>query len=331
MARLSISFACGPYDRTLALRDGSIKPEGLDLYYLSLQPGEIFWRMLQYKEFDASEMSMSNYISLIGKGDQSFVGIPAFVSRLFRHGFIFINTNKGIHKPRDLVGKRGGVPEYSQTAAVHIRGMLEHDYGVKPTDIEWVMGRPDRLVQKLPADLRLSHAPAGVELGDMLERGEIDFLTSANIPLSFRRKSPNVARLFPNYHQLEQDYYKRTKIYPIMHLVVVRRDLYERHPWVALSLYRALCAAKQRCFDLLAEAGSPKASFAWLPAIIEQEQAIFGTDWYPYGVEPNRHSLEALLQFNYEQGLVSRKIPLEELFAPSTVQNIPLTDGQQAH
>lgn len=331
MARLSISFACGPYDRTLALRDGSIKPEGLDLYYLSLQPGEIFWRMLQYKEFDASEMSMSNYISLIGKGDQSFVGIPAFVSRLFRHGFIFINTNKGIHNPRDLVGKRGGVPEYSQTAAVHIRGMLEHDYGVKPTDIEWVMGRPDRLVQQLPADLRMSHAPAGVELGDMLERGEIDFLTSANIPLSFRRKSPNVARLFPDYQQLEQDYYKRTKIYPIMHLVVVRRDLYERHPWVALSLYRALCAAKQRCLDLLAEAGSPKASFAWLPAIIEQEQAMFGTDWYPYGVEPNRHSLEALLQFNYEQGLVPRRIAVEELFAPSTVQNIPLTDGQQAH
>jgi 4,5-dihydroxyphthalate decarboxylase len=313
------------------LRDGWIKPEGLELYYMSLQPGEIFWRMLQFKEFDACEMSMSNYISLVGKGDQSLVGIPIFMSRAFRHGYIFINTDKGIHAPRDLIGKRGGVPEYSMTAAVHIRGLLQHDYGVKPSDVEWVQGRIDRLVQKLPEDIRISQGPTGVELGDMLERGEIDFLTSATVPVSFRRKSPKVARLFPNYRQLEQDYYARTKIYPIMHLVVIRRDIYERHPWVALSLYHALCEAKQRCFDLLIETGSPKASFAWLPAIIEEEQATFGTDWFPYGVESNRHSLEALLQFNYEQGLTPRLIAVEELFAPSTLRDIPLTDGQRAH
>jgi 4,5-dihydroxyphthalate decarboxylase len=330
-ARVDISFACGPYDRTQALRDGWVKPEGLELNYLSLQPGEIFWRMLQFREFDACEMSMANYISLIGKGDRSLIGIPAFVSRVFRHGYIFTNTEKGIVAPRDLIGKRGGVPEYSQTSAVHIRGLLQHDYGVKPSDVEWVQGRVDRLVQKLPADIRISQAPPGVELGDMLERGEIDFLTSANIPLSFRRKSPRVARLFPNYREVERDYYARTKIYPIMHLVVIRRDIYEQHPWIALSLYNALCASKQRCFDLLAETGSPKASFAWLPAIIEEEQATFGADWYPYGVQQNRRSLEALLQFNYEQGLSTRLITIEELFAPNTLQDIPLTDGQRAH
>jgi 4,5-dihydroxyphthalate decarboxylase len=328
MNKLRMSLACGPYDRTQALRDGVIKAEGIDLNFLSMQPAEIFWRMLQYREFDVSEMSMSNYISLLGRGDNSLVAIPAFLSRVFWHGYIFINTKSGIRGPRDLIGKRGGVPEYSQTAAVHIRGLLQHEYDVKPSDVEWVQGRTDRLNQKLPSDVRLSQAPAGSELSDMLERGEIDFLATGNNPIAFRRGSPNVKRLFPNYRELERDYYLRTKIYPIMHTVVIRRDIYESNPWVALSLYRAFCAAKDRCYGLLFETGSPKATFAWLQAMIEEEQAVFGSDWYPYGVETNRPSLEALLQFNHEQGLTPRRLTVEELFAPSTLREVPLGEGQ---
>ena len=328
MADLQLTLACGPYDRTQALRDGTVRADGIELTYVAAQPAEIFWRMLQYREFEVSEMSMSNYISVVGAGEFPFIAIPAFLSRVFRHGYIFINTNAGIEKPSDLVGKRAGVPEYSQTAAVFARAVLEHEYGVKPSQIEWIQGRADRMRLDLPPDIRISAAPAGSELSDMLERGEIDFLVTGNNPMCFRRGAPTVRRLFPNYRELERDYYKRTGIYPIMHTVVIRRDIYQRYPWVALSLYRAFCAAKDRCYRLLLETGSPKASFGWLQAIIEEEQAVFGQDWYPYGVEQNRRSLEALLQFNYEQGLTPRLIGIDELFAPSTMREVPLGEGQ---
>src|SRR6266545_4397036 len=176
MAHLRLTLACGPYDRTQALRDGTIRPEGIELNYVTLQPAEIFWRMLQFKEFDASEMSLSNYTTLVSGGNSPFVAIPVYPSRVFRHGYFFINTAKGIKGPGDLKGKRGGVPEYSMTAAVYMRGLLEHEYGVKGSDVEWVQGRADRLHVKLPSNVRLTQAPAGVELGDLLERGEIDFL-----------------------------------------------------------------------------------------------------------------------------------------------------------
>jgi 4,5-dihydroxyphthalate decarboxylase len=329
MSNLRLTLACGPYDRTQALRDGTLQPEGIDLVYVTLQPAEIFWRMLQYKEFDVSEMSLSNYTTLVGQGNPPFIAIPAFPSRVFRHGYFFINTEKGIRHPADLKGKRGGVPEFSMTAAVYMRGLLEHEYGVKPGDVEWVQGRADRLGHKLPAGIRITQAPRGAELGDMLERGEIDFLMTANNPLSFRRCSPKVARLFPDYAAIEKDYFRRTRIYPIMHTVVIRRDICNRDPWVALSLYKALCAAKERCYHLLAEAGSPKVSSAWLQQLLEEERAIMGPDWYPYGIEQNRPSIEALLQYTYEHGLTDRRIAIEELFAPSTLRDIPLSEGQQ--
>src|SRR5262249_12294189 len=202
----------------------------------------------------------SNYTTLVAGGQSPFVAIPVYPSRVFRHGYFFINTRKGIERPGDLKGRRGGVPEYSMTAAVYMRGLLQHEDGVAPSEVEWVQGRADRIGAKLPSDVRLSQAAPGVELGDLLERGEIDFLITANNPLSFRRGSPNVRRLFPDYAQVEKDYYRRTKIYPIMHTVVIRRDVYERHPWVALNLYKAFSAAKQHTYRLLEESGSPKAS-----------------------------------------------------------------------
>ena len=328
MSSLRLTMACGPYDRTQALRDGTIRPQGIELIYVSGQPAELFWRMLQYKEFEISELSMSNYISLVARGDCPFIAIPVFLSRVFRHGYIFINSDSGIKAPKDLIGRRGGVPEYSQTAAVMARGLLEHEYNVRPNQIEWIQGRKDRMELKLPGDVRVAQAPEGGNLSDMLERGDIDFLVTGNNPASFRRGAPNVQRLFPNYRELERDYYRRTRIYPIMHTVVIRRDVYDRDPWVAMSLYNAFCAAKDLCCRLLLETGSPKATFGWLQAMIEEEQAVFGKDWFPYGVEPNRSSLEALLQYTHEQGLAPRRIAIDELFAASTLNAIPLGEGQ---
>jgi 4,5-dihydroxyphthalate decarboxylase len=328
MSKLRLTFACGPYDRTLALRDGTIQPEGIELNYIASQPPDIFWRMLQFKEFEVSEMSLSNHATLVSGGEAPFIALPVFPSRVFRHGYIFINPDKGIRSPADLKGKRGGVPEYTMTAAVYARGMLEHEYGVKPSDVEWVQGRADRLGRKLPGDIRLTMAPKGAELGDMLERGEIDFMMCANNPLAFRRGSPKVQRLFPNYAEVEKDYYRRTKIYPIMHTVVIRRDVYERDPWVAMSLYKALCKAKEHAYALLADMGSPKVCSAWLQPLLEEERAIIGPDWFPYGIEPNRPTIEALLQYVHEHGLSDRRVKLEELFAPSTLRDIPMSEGQ---
>jgi len=328
MTKLRLSLACGPYDRTQALRDGTIQADGIELNYLTMQPAEIFWRMLQYKEFDVSEMSMSNYTTLVSEGNSPFIAIPVFPSRVFRHGYFFINTKSGIKTGADLKGKRGGVPEYSMTAAVYMRGLMQHEFGVKPSDVEWVQGRADRLGRKLPSDVKLTQAPAGTELGDLLERGELDFIVTANNPLSFRRGSGNVARLFPNYAEMEKDYFRRTRIYPIMHTVVIRREIYDRDPWVALNLYQAFCKAKEYSYHLLEETGSPKASFAWLQPMIEEEQSIIGKDWYPYGIEQNRESIEALLQYTHEHGLTDRRIKIEEFFAPSTMRDIPLSEGQ---
>ena len=328
MADLNLSLACGPYDRTAALQVGAIKPDGIELTYIARQPAEIFWRMLQFQEFDVSELSLSNYVTLVDRGDAPFIAIPVFPSRVFRHGYIFINTNKGIKSAADLIGKRGGVPEYTMTAAVYIRGLLEHEYGVRPSQVEWVQGRADRIERKLPTGVHLSHTTPGQELSNLLDAGEIDFLITANNPLSFRKGSPNVARLFPNYRELEQDYYRRTRIYPIMHTVVIRKDVYERNPWTALSLYQAFCAAKDRCYSLILDTGSAKASLAWLQPALEEEQAVFGPDWWAYGIEANRASIDALLEYSFEQGLIDHRLNVEQLFAPSTLRDIPLGEGQ---
>ena len=328
MANLRLTLACGPYDRTQAIIDGVVRPEGIDLTYIALQPAEIFWRQLQYNEFDVSEMSMSNYTTLASQPNCSYIAIPAFPSRVFRHGYFFYNPASGIKSPEDLAGRRGGVPEFCMTAAVYMRGLLQHEYGVDPKSIDWLQGRADRIKHGLSPGYKLKHAPPGTELGDLVENGELDFMMTANNPLAFRRGSPKVVRLFPNYVELEKDYYKRTKIYPIMHTIVIKREIYDRDPWVALSLYKAFCAAKDRCYRMLLEAGSPKASFAWLQPMIEEEQRVFGKDWYAYGIEVNRPTLEALVQYADEHGLTDRRMRIEELFAPSTMRDIPLGEGQ---
>ncbi len=326
MEKLHLTVACGDYDRTKALQDGTVQPEGIRLNYLPLQAEEIFWRMSNFLEFDASEMSLSNHITMVSRGNPPFVAIPVFPSRFFRHSCVFINTDSGIQKPQDLKGKKVGAPEYSITAAVWIRGMLQDDYGVRTQEMEWFSGgqeetgRKERVALKLPSEIRLSAIGPDKTLNGMLESGEIHALISARAPSCFVKGSPKVRRLFPNYKEVEMDYYKRTKIFPIMHVLVIRKDIYERHPWVAQSLYKAFYEAKQRAIGaMLKITNTHAATLPWLFAEVDELKSLFGSDWWPYGIEANRHILEALIRYMGEQGLIDRPVKVEEIFAPNVV------------
>ena len=324
MEKLLLTVACGDYDRTKALQDGSVQPEGIRLNYLPLQAEEIFWRMSNFLEFDASEMSLSNHITMVSRGNSPFVAIPVFPSRYFRHSCIFINADSGIKGPQDFKGKKIGVPEYSITAAVWIRGFLSDECGVRAQDVQWLVGgqeeagRKERVRLNLPPEIKVSLIPEDKTLNGMLESGEIDGLISARSPSCFVKGSPKVRRLFPNYKEVEMDYYKRTKIFPIMHVLVIRKDLYDRHPWVARSLYKAFCQSKDRAIQAMHISNTLACTLPWLSAEIELLKSLFGSDWWPYGIEPNRHLLETLIRYMGEQGLIDRPVKLEELFAPNT-------------
>jgi 4,5-dihydroxyphthalate decarboxylase len=321
--KLLLTVACGDYDRTKALQVGTVQPEGIRLNYISLEAEEIFWRMSNYLEFDASEMSLSNHITMVSRGNSPFVAIPVFPSRFFRHSCVFINTASGIKTPQDFKGKKIGAPEYSITAAVWIRGFLNDEYGIKASDMEWFVGgqeepgRKERVRLTLPPEIKVSPIAAEQTLNGMLEQGEIDGLISARSPSSFVKGSAKVRRLFPNYKEVEIDYYKRTKIFPIMHVMVIRKEVYERHPWVARSLYKAFCEAKDRAIKAMHVSNTLACTLPWLFAEMELLKSLFGADWWPYGVEPNRHLLETLLRYMGEQGLIDRPVKLEELFVPN--------------
>jgi 4,5-dihydroxyphthalate decarboxylase len=320
---LPLTLACGFYDRTEALRTGAVRPEGIELIYVAIQsPPEIFARMLANQAFDAAEMSCAHSLIHRAKGDFPYVAIPVFPSRMFRHGYIFINTRSGIRQPKDLEGRRIGLPEYSQTAAVWIRGLLQHEYGVDLDTVRWVSGgvnapgRPDVLVNwpEGIAIRRISDRP----LNDLLVQGEIDALIGARRPDAFGT-DPAVARLFPNYRALEREYYRKTGIFPVMHTVVIREDLYRRHPWVAESLYKAFVEAKARALAAMRFSSSLRYTLPWLHADLEEMAEVFGPDPWPYGLEANRTVLTTLLQYLVEQRLMPRPIPLEELYVPLTL------------
>jgi 4,5-dihydroxyphthalate decarboxylase len=320
MKTLFLTLACGDYDRTKSLRDGTVQPEGLRINYIALESEEIFWRMIKYQEFDASEMSLSNYITMRSYGDCSYVAIPVFPSRFFRHSCLYINTKSGIKSPGDLRGKRIGNTRYSMTAAVWVRGFLQDDYGIAPKDVEWFVGgqeepgRRERLTIQLPSEINLSAIPEDKTLSGLLEAGEIDALIAARIPSCYSKKSPHVARLFPNYKETEIDYYRRTKIFPIMHVFVIKKELHDQHPWIAKSLYRAFCSAKERCLEAMHTSITPVCMIPWLGAEIEELENTFGRDWWPYGIESNRHTLEALIRYMRDQGLLGGALTPDDLF-----------------
>jgi 4,5-dihydroxyphthalate decarboxylase len=323
VSRLPLTFAGCRYDRLEAIRDGDVAVEGVELNCITLKSGrDVFDRMVGGKEFDVAELSASEYASLHGAGDCPFVAIPVFPSRVFRHGYIFINTRCGIRTPKDLEGRRVGLPLYTQTAAIWARGHLQHQFGVDLSSVRWVQGAVEKAgthgtphAPPLLAPVQIEQNRSSAPLGDLLARGDIDALIGSRKPESFGRH-PDVARLFPDYRALERKLYETTKIFPIMHLIAIRRDLYERHRWIATSLYKAFVESKRRALARMRYAGSLGYMLPWLLAEIEEIDVVFGDDAWPYGIEPNRPTLQALVQYMLEQHFIAKAIPIEDLFVP---------------
>ncbi len=323
MSRLSLTYASCKYDRMEALRSGEVAVEGIDLNVMFFPSGrQIFDRMVGGLEFDASELSTSEFISLMGHGDSPFVAIPVFPSRVFRHGYIFVNKRSGIRTPRDLEGRRVGLPLYTQTASIWVRGHLMHQFGVNIDTIRWVQGavetggthgNPHALPLLRPVEIEQNRT--GRPLAELLARGEIDAYLGSRKPPTFGT-NPDVLRLLPNYRALERELYQRDRIFPIMHLVAIRRTLYEKEPWIANSLYTAFVESKRIARARLRYAGSLAAMLPWLQDEIEEIDEVFSGDAFPYGVEPNRPTLQALVQYMVEQHFIPRPIPVEELFVP---------------
>jgi len=323
MSKLRLTFACGPYDRTQALRDGTIQVDGVDLNYITMQPAEIFWRQLQYQEFGASEMSLSNYTTLVAGGKSPFIAIPVYPSRVFRHGYFFVNADKGIKSGADLKGKRGGVPEYSMTAAVYMRGLMQHEFGVNFEKIHWVQGAVNKagahgkptvlpLLKPMPIEID----PSGRSLSDLIEDRVVDATLGTSLPESIRT-NPDVARLFPNYVEMEREYYKRTGIYPIMHLVAIKRDIYERYPYVATSLYDAFIESKKIAMKHMFNLRALRYMTPFLMRDIDEIYEVFNGDPWPYGVEKNRKTLEALVTYLVGQHLIAAPVKVDDLFVPT--------------
>jgi len=330
MKKLRLTLACWDYDRTRALMDGTVRPDGIDLNYLALPVEETFFRMLRNREFDCSEMSLSSYAASLFSEKPPFIAIPVFPSRFFRHSCIFVSAKSGIRKPEELKGRRVGVPEYQMTAPVWIRGILSDDYGVKVTDVEHFSGgeeepgRDEKLKLNLPASIRLKPIGKTQTLSRMLAEGELDALVTARAPSTFHTQPDAVKRLFPDYVDQEKAYYRRTKIFPIMHTVVIRRDVYAANPWVAQSLAKAFGAAKARAYASYDQTAALPAMIPWLTAHIEEAKREMGADWWPYGVAANRQVLETFLRYHHEQGLSQRLLAPEELFAKETLESFKI-------
>jgi len=316
MATQTITIGCRDYDHTRALADGSIKIDGFDLKFINISPpSQIFLRMLHDEEFDASEMSLSNYMIALGKGDRRFVAIPVFPSRVFRHAFVWINTRSGIQKPEDLKGKSIGIADYSMTALLFVRGFLQHEYGVMPQDVHWYRRRSEHVAIEIPAGIRIENIGKDQSLDDLLEAGDLDAVALTSPPRGFLTGRPDIKRLFSDSRAVEAEYYRRTKIFPIMHMIVIRRAIYEKDPSLSVRLSDAFETAKRLAFESYAEGLS---CLPWVHLDLEYAQQVLGSDFYPYGVKKNLATLEAATLYSNEQGLTNRKFNVNELFPPET-------------
>ncbi|MGI0092043.1 MAG: ABC transporter substrate-binding protein [Nitrososphaerales archaeon] len=326
MTDLKLSFACWDYDRTRPLFDGRVRIEGADINHLRIPVEQSLFRMIRYREFDISEMSLSGYAMSLFSENPPFMAIPVFLSREFRHSFIFINADSGIEEPTDLIGKRVGTPEYEMTAGVWIRGILEEKYGVPVNSVQYFTGgqeqpgREEKTKLDLPLDIQIQKIGKNQTLSAMLENGEIDAIYAARAPSCFTRGSKKVRRLFPDHREVEKQYYKDTGIFPIMHLVLLKREVYEANRWLAHSLYLGLLRAKQIAYDDLADTASLRVMLPWLTDEYQETCKLMGQDYWAYGVEPNHKTLSTLLHYSYLQGLSKRELKPEELFAPETAK-----------
>jgi len=326
MAKLRMTLACWDYDRTRALADGSVPVEGVDLVYLTLPVEETFFRMLRNREFECAELSLSSYVTSLERKDPPFIAIPVFPSRMFRHSGVYVSAASGIVEPRQLVGKRVGNPEYQLTAHVWIRGILAEEYGVPVDSVEYLTGgleeagRIEKQKLDLPSGIRIRPIEPTQTLAQLLAEGKIDAVYAPRAPSTLQTRPDAVRRLFEDYASVEREYFRRTRVFPIMHTVAIRRDVYERNPWCAQALYKAFAMAQRKTYSDLGELAALKTMLPWLPAHVAETKRELGEDWWPYGLAANRHVLETFLRYHHQQGLSKRLRKPEELFAPETLE-----------
>lgn len=326
MSDLNLSLAMGRYDRTAAIVDGRVKIDGVDPICMLQNPEEMFFRAFRHQACDISELSLSSYAISVARGDPHYVAVPVFLSRAFRHTSAYVRTDRGIDRPEDLKGRRIGIAEYQLSANVWLRGILEDDHGVKPSDVTWVRGgmdtpgRPEKIKVDLPADVTVESAPEGATLNRMLEDGEIDGFIGPRWPRCFADGHPHVGRLFRDSVGAAEDYYSRTGIFPIMHVLGVRRSLAEAHPWLPGALTKAFGEAKRLAQEALMDTSATKVTMPFVEDNLNRAQAMMGPDPWTYGVAGNAHVLDTFLGYHAAQGLSPRRVSVEELFHPSTVE-----------
>lgn len=325
MPNISLTLAITPYDHVADLTSGRIPIEGIDLTCLQLQTEEVFFRTAVYREFDVSEMSMAKYASMRSQGDASLIAIPVFPSRVPRHSAIYIRRGGPVKTPADLSGKRLGVPEWAETALVYARGLLQHQYGVDLKSIRWFQagvnepGRTEKVALKLPAGLSLAPVK-DKSLNDMLLSGELDAIMCARPPRAFGDKDSQITRLFEDFLEIEEKYVRETGIFPIMHAVVLRKDVMDKYPWAAMNLYKAFEEAKRRSVERILSATISAVPIPWCYERARRDLDVFGKDYWPYGIEANSTTLEAFLQYAHEQGVCHRLMEPEEIFAREVQQ-----------
>jgi 4,5-dihydroxyphthalate decarboxylase len=329
MAKLELSVAVGDYDRTRALIDGSVAIDGVDPIYMTLVPEEIFFRAFRAAEFDICELSLSSYTVKTAQNNCPYIAVPAFVSRAFRHTAIYVRTDR-VKKPEDLKGRKVGLPEYQLTANVWARALLADDYGVRPSDIHWIRGgieeagRPEKLAIKLPPGVRLDNAPDGATISSLLEAGEIDGFIAPRPPSLVEKGHPNIGWLFPDPEAVAKDYYKRTGLFPIMHVVGIRRTLAEKNPWLPGAVFKAFEQAKVVGIEKLSDTSATKVTLPFVEEALTSARALMGEDYWSYGVEKNRKVLDYFLGQHHAQGLSSRRVAVDELFHPGTYEGFKL-------
>ena len=329
MARLELSVAVGDYDRTRALIDGSVAIDGVDPVYMTLVPEEIFFRAFRAAEFDICELSLSSYTIKTAQNNCPYVAVPAFVSRAFRHTAIYVRTDR-VKKPEDLKGRKVGLPEYQLTANVWARALLEDDYGVKPSDIHWIRGgiedagRPEKLAIELPPGVRLDDGPQGATVSRLLEAGEIDGFIAPRPPKLVETGHSNIGWLFRDPVAAAKDYYKRTELFPIMHVVGIRRTLAEKHPWLPGAVFKAFERAKAVGLEKLSDTSATKVTLPFVEEALTAARGLMGEDFWSYGVEKNRKVLDYFLGQHHAQGLSSQRVSVGELFHPGTYESFKL-------
>lgn len=326
MAKLNLSVAMGDYDRTRALLDGTVQIDGVDPVYMTLSPEEIFFRAFRNVEFDISELSLSSYLVKASKGESPYVAIPVFLSRAFRHTSIYVRKDR-IQRPEDLKGCRIGVPEYQLTAIVWARSILQNDYGVAPEDVTWVRGgidepgRPEKIKLQLPPGVRMESAPENRTISDMLDKGEIDGFIAPRPPSGGAARNPNVGWLFDDPTATAKEYYQRTGVFPIMHVVGVRKELAAEHPWLPGAVMKAFEQSKKAALDKLADTSATKVTLPFVEEQLKAARDLMGSDYWSYGVEPARKTLETFVQAHHAQGLSPRRLSVDELFHPATYES----------